>query len=219
VSTARKQWPAALAYSGILILTALISGTGQASAQTPLSCQIGTANYDPILCAQQGGNSVFTPGLPAQVLVSAPSCGPVVPVSVTVRNLNGGPVNDGTPVVIISTIGVVTPSQGTTSAGVVSGVLNTGGAPGVATITATAGAVSGSTTVALQCAEPPVFNNPSLVPFVVPQGMVLQPPPPVPASPSNVQPAPSVSQVAGITGAIRPPATGDGGIAVLRWVD
>src|SRR5438874_1673395 len=100
---------------------ALFGGGGRAAAQIPLTCLLGTPNYDPVLCAQQGGNSVFMPGLPIQVLVAAAnqaSCGTAIPVTVTVRTVNGAPVADGTPVVITASMGSITPNQAVTIGGI-----------------------------------------------------------------------------------------------------
>jgi hypothetical protein len=216
----------------VITFMALLTGSGNAAAQTPLSCQIGTANYDPVLCAQQGGNSVFSPGLPATVQVTSSGCGSTIPINVLVRNAAGAAVTDGTSVVITTNLGTVTPNQAVTGGGAVNAVLSVVAPIGTATVTATAGAISGSTTVGTQCAAPfvpPLLNQP-FIPFAPfpPAIVVGQPaapanitappattatgaPPAVAGASAVIPPTMAPPAVAGAS-AIIPPATGDGGV-------
>lgn len=214
----------------ILVAFTLIALTGfgkPAAAQVPLVCLPGTLNYDPVLCAAQGGNSVFTPGLPAQVLVASSNttCGAAVPATITVRNALGTPVTDGTPVVITTSLGAISPNQAGTVGGVVNAVLSAGGTPGTAVITAVAGGASGSTSVVITCVQAPLqfpVTGPIIIPSTAPQAVQAVPVAPAavpataaqpPAQPPRTSEVASVSEVAS---AISPPATGDAGLAAAQ---
>jgi hypothetical protein len=128
-------------------------------------------------------------GTPSSVTVSAGpnsvNCSGSSFITVVVKNAQGGNVPNGTSVQASTTLGSVNPTNATTQDG---GVLILFTAPsnqgGNATITARAGSVQNTTTVNVNCAQ----AQPTQAP----------PPPPPPA---------------GGTGGIRPPATGDAGLA------
>jgi hypothetical protein len=115
-------------------------------------------------------------------------------------------------------MGTLSPAQAVTTGGLVNAVLTTGGAAGVANLTASAGAISGGTSVGISCgttplilANPPIIGNPGIpVPGGLPQGVIVQPganpaPPPVTAP-----------QVSGDVPGIRPPSTGDAGLLLTN---
>jgi hypothetical protein len=107
-------------------------------------------------------------------------------ITITVRGAGNAPVSDGTAVQVAASMGVVSPSSQTTQGG---GALVLYTAPsnqsGNATITATSGGRTGTTTVQVNC-QPAA-------------------PTPVPQAPTPVPTATG--------GGIRPPSTGDAGLA------
>lgn len=129
-----------------------------------------------------------TPAAPSQATVSAAptslNCNGSSFITAVFRDAAGNPVPNGTQVTITANIGSVSPSTASTNGGSVL-VLYTAPATsgGTATITATAGGVSGTATITVNCVQ--ATNTPV---------------PPTPTSPP-----------AG--GVIVPPATGDGGLA------
>jgi hypothetical protein len=144
------------------------------------------------------GTGILTPtvGLASNVTVAASptsvSCNGTAFVTVTVRNIAGGYVSDGTPVTLTTSIGSLSPTQATTLGGGVLAVFTApGNQSGTATINAaTAGTTPGtaSITVACQVASPTPAVPPTI--FVPPPAQQQQP-----------------------IGQIAPPNTGDAGLA------
>ena len=106
-------------------------------------------------------------------------------VTVVVK-AGGVNIADGTTVSVTSTSGSLSPTSAPTSGGGILTIFTAGASSGTATITASAGGVSGTTTVTVNCGAPTAVPT-------------SPPPPPVPTV------APS--------GGIRPPNTGDAGLA------
>ncbi len=135
-----------------------------------------------------------TPGPPAIVELAAPettvNCGSSIAITARVRDIAGTLVGDGVPVVLSATFGVVDPASTTTLAGIVNAVYR---APvsqaGTARVAVTAGTGSASIDITVTCAAAAPTSAPTSAP-----------------------PAPAVPQ-------IRPPATGEAGLAGtgLAW--
>lgn len=126
-----------------------------------------------------GGNlvvagGVFTTGCTGatSVGVTVPGtaqCGSTTTVLVTLRNVVGGVVLDGTPVTLLSTLGTLTPPTVSTVGGVATAtLLLPANAQGPATITATGGGVSGQASLNVSCAVVPVAPIIAPVPAIQP---------------------------------------------------
>jgi hypothetical protein len=117
-----------------------------------------------------------TPTVPAAVtLVATPTsvgCQGSSFVTVTVKTATGANVANGTNVTLATNLGTITPATAQTFGGSVLGVFTApAGQSGTATITATAGGVNGTITIAVNC------GNPTAVPTAVPtQGTGITPP-------------------------------------------
>jgi hypothetical protein len=100
-----------------------------------------------------------TPTVPSAVtLVATPTsvgCQGSSFVTVTVKTATGANVANGTNVTLATNFGTITPASAQTFGGSVLGVFTApAGQSGTATITATAGGVNGTTTIAVNCGNP-----------------------------------------------------------------
>jgi hypothetical protein len=127
-----------------------------------------------------------TPGsVTVQAVPNAVNCNGSSFITVVVRTSAGGQPVDGALVNVSTTLGSVSPGQATTSNGSILTIFTApASSGGTATINASAGGVSGTATVQVQCAA-----------------ATAVPPTAVPTQPS------------GGGGVIRPPSTGDAGLA------
>jgi len=136
-----------------------------------------------------------TAGIPARTQAIATlatlGCNASELVNITVVDANGLAVANGTPVTVTASIGTVTPAVTQTSAGgavvLYTAPASTGG---VAILTAIAGGIVGQTQIVVNCTPAPTPTTPPPPP----------PPPPPPAADTGA-------------GVIRPPSTGDAGLA------
>jgi len=103
-----------------------------------------------------------------QVSVTVPgsaTCGSTTNVLVSVRNTINGIALDGTPVVISSTMGSISPTQTFTSGGIASAtLLLPANAAGTATISAAATGLTGSASIVVSCNVVPVAPAPIVLP-------------------------------------------------------
>jgi len=106
-----------------------------------------------------------------QVSVTVPgsaTCGSTTNVLVSVRNTGLGIALDGTPVVVSSTMGAITPTQTFTSGGIASvTLLLPANAAGTATITAAAAGLTGQASIVVSCNVVPVAPAPIVQPIAV----------------------------------------------------
>jgi hypothetical protein len=104
-----------------------------------------------------------------QVSVTVPgsaTCGSTTNVLVSVRNTLTGIALDGTPVVVSSTMGAITPTQTFTSGGIASvTLLLPANAAGTATITAAAAGLTGQASIVVSCNVVPVAPAPIVQPL------------------------------------------------------
>jgi len=107
----------------------------------------------------------------SQVSVTVPgsaTCGSTTNVLVSVRNTITGIPLDGTPVVVSSTMGTVTPTQTFTSGGIASAtLLLPANAAGTATITAAAAGLTGQASIVVSCNVTPVAPAPIVQPIAI----------------------------------------------------
>jgi hypothetical protein len=147
-----------------------------------------TTSVTPTTTATATPTATGTPTGPSQATVSAAptslGCSGSSFITAVFRDAAGNPVANGTAVSVSANIGSVNPAQATTNGG---SVLVLYSAPatsgGTATITATAGGISGSVNVTVNC------------------------------SPAQPTAAPAPTQPPASGGTIVPPATGDAGLA------
>jgi hypothetical protein len=188
----------------------------QYGGSNTLYCQVGTVNYNAALCAQssnlycQVGTANYNASLCSQFNVSQASsvvvrstasgvdCGSRASISLEVRTAVGAQVPDGTSVLLSVNLGTISPTQVTTNLGRAQATYS---APpngtGTITVTATAGTVSGTTIMALDCEPVAPTRVPTVAPAVV----------------AAVPPAASAPQLPVTSPAITPPNTGDAGLA------
>jgi len=103
-----------------------------------------------------------------QVSVTVPgsaTCGSTTNVLVSVRNTINGIALDGTPVVVSSTMGAISPTQTFTSGGIASAtLLLPANAAGTATVTAAAAGLTGNASIVVSCNVVPVAPAPIVLP-------------------------------------------------------
>jgi hypothetical protein len=165
-----------------LLLSGCGCGLGVSSfGITNCGCGFGTTNFgltnglNSCGCSGlTGSNFILGTGTLAQncgvqqVVVTVPgnaTCGSTTNVLVTVRNTIGGVLIDGTPVGLVTTAGVITPSSTRTTGGIATATLvlpATG--VGTATITASTGGVIGQASIQVSCGVAPVAVQPVQVP-------------------------------------------------------
>jgi len=119
-----------------------------------------------------GGNNFVGNNCTAnQVSVTVPgssTCGSTTNVLVSVRNTATGIALDGTPVVVSSTMGAITPTQTFTSGGIASAtLLLPANAAGTAVITAAAAGLTGQASIVVTCNVTPVAPAPIVQPIAV----------------------------------------------------
>jgi len=106
-----------------------------------------------------------------QVSVTVPgsaTCGSTTNVLVSVRNTLQGIALDGTPVVVSSTLGTITPTQTFVSGGIASvTLLLPANAAGTATITAAAAGLTGHASIVVSCNVTPVAPAPIVQPIAI----------------------------------------------------
>jgi len=106
-----------------------------------------------------------------QVSVTVPgsaTCGSTTNVLVSVRNTLQGIALDGTPVVVSSTMGTITPTQTFVSGGIASvTLLLPANAAGTATITAAAAGLTGHASIVVSCNVTPVAPAPIVQPIAI----------------------------------------------------
>lgn len=115
------------------------------------------------------GNNFLNNGCTAnQVSVTVPgsaTCGSTTNVLVSLRNTINGIALDGTPVVVSSTMGTISPTQTFTSGGIASAtLLLPANAAGTATITAAAAGLTGNASIVVSCNVVPVAPAPIVLP-------------------------------------------------------
>jgi len=112
-----------------------------------------------------------------QVSVTVPgsaTCGSTTNVLVSVRNTLNGIALDGTPVVVSSTLGAITPTQTFTSGGIASAtLLIPANAAGTAVVTAAAAGLTGQATIAVTCNVVPVAPAPFVQPIAAPVSPIV----------------------------------------------
>ena len=169
-----------------------VSDSGTTTLEIHLDCQdfaTATPTTTATTTATVTPTATTTPTGATGVTVSAaPStvnCSGSSFVTVVVKSGSAN-VADGTTVSVSSTSGTLSPTSAPTSGGGILTIFTAGSTSGTATITASAGGATGTTSITVNCGAP----------------TAVPPPPPPPAQPTA---APS--------GGIRPPNTGDAGLA------